>query len=131
MQFFDGEKFLSRARHHKRKRIFRHIGGQAAEDFFSALISKEQFPANAAVSIEHWRCRRSDLQTVAVSFDKSAAPHVALDQAFGFELCVGIRNRGAVDAKHGREFTAGRDAVALAQITCMYQGAQLVAKLDV
>jgi len=36
-----------------------------------------------------------------------------------------------VNAEHGREFTAGGNAVALAQIARVHEGAQLVAKLDV
>src|SRR4029077_19523629 len=55
----------------------------------------------------------------------------ALNQAFGFQLGVSIRHRGAVDAEHGRKLTAGGNAVALTQIAGVHESAQLVAKLDV
>jgi len=35
-----------------------------------------------------------------------------LNQAFGFQFGIGIRHGGAVNAKHGRELTAGWNAVA-------------------
>jgi hypothetical protein len=56
---------------------------------------------------------------------------VALNQAFGFQLGVSIRHGRAVNAKHSRELAAGRNAVAGAQIACVHEGAQLIAKLDV
>jgi hypothetical protein len=56
---------------------------------------------------------------------------VTLDQAFRLKLCVGVRDGGAVHAKHGGELTAGGNAVAWAQIAGVHKGAQLVAKLDV
>ena len=42
-----------------------------------------------------------------------AAADVALDQAFGFEFGVGIRDGGAMDAELRSEFAAGGDAVAV------------------
>src|SRR5258707_1317005 len=78
----------------------------------NALIGEEQFPADSPVSIQDWRRRRSDLQAVAVSLYKRAASHVALNQAFGFQFGIGIRHGRAVNAKHGRELTAGWNAVA-------------------
>src|SRR5713101_2522824 len=131
LEFLDGEELLRRACHHKRERIFRHIGSQAAEDFFSALIGEEQFPPDSPISIQNRRRGRRDLQAVAISLDERAASHVALNQAFRFQLGISVRHRGAVNAEHGGEFAARRNAVAGPQIACMHEGAQLVAKLDV
>ena len=131
LQFFDGKKFFSRARHHKGERIFRHVSREAAKDFLSAFIGEKQLPANPPVAIQHRRRGRRDLQSVTVSLDERAASDVALNQAFGFQLGVSIRYRGAVNAEHGRELAARRNAVAGTQISRVHEGAQLVAKLDV
>ena len=131
LEFFDRKELLCRAGHHKRKCIFRNIGSETAEDFFAAFIGKEQFPADAPVSIQNWRCRRGDLQAVTVSLNERTASHVALNETFRFQLGVGIGYRGAMNAEHGREFTAGRNAIARAQISGVDEGPQLIAKLDV
>src|SRR3989441_2196255 len=68
---------------------------------------------------------------MAVGLDKRAAPDVPLNQPFGFQLRVSVRYRCAMNAQHGRQLAARRDAVAGAQITGMHERAQLIAKLDV
>src|SRR5713226_6202468 len=68
---------------------------------------------------------------MAVGLDKRAAPDVSLNQPFGFQLRVGVRHRCAMNAQHGRQLAARRDAVAGTQITGMHERAQLIAKLDV
>src|SRR6202045_2901380 len=125
------KELLCRARHHKRERVFRHISREAAEDLLAAFIGEEQFPPDSPVSIQDRRRRRRNLKSAAVSFDERAASHVALNQPFRFQLGVSVRHRGAVNAKHGRELRAGRDAVARAQIARVDEGGQLIAKLDV
>src|SRR5260370_1245500 len=131
LQFFDGKILLCRAGHNKRERIFRHVGSEAAKDLFPAFIGEEEFPANSPVPIQDRRRRWRDLQSVAVSLDERAASHVTLNQAFGFQLGVSIRHRGAVNAEHGCELAASRNAVAGPQIARVHKRAQLVAKLDV
>jgi hypothetical protein len=56
---------------------------------------------------------------------------VALNQAFGFEFGIGVRDGGAVNAKLRGKFAAGGNAVAVTQFAAMYEGAKLVAQLDV
>src|SRR6266571_4777224 len=68
---------------------------------------------------------------MAVGLDKRAASDVPLNQPFGFQLRVGVRHRRAMNAQHGRQLAARRDAVAGTQITGMHERAQLIAKLDV
>ena len=130
-QFFDGEKFLGGPRHDERKSFSRRSGSEAAEHFFAAFVGEEQFPANAAIAIEHRRRGRSDFKAVAIAANVCAAADVALDQAFGFEFGVGVGDGGAMHAEHGGEFAAGGDAVAVTQIAGMDEGAELVAQLDV
>src|SRR6202158_1128677 len=131
LQFLDREELLCGARHHKRERVFRHIGSESAKDFFPAFIGEEQFPPDSPISIQGRGGRRRDLQSVAVALDERAASHVALNQPFRFQLGVGIRHRRAVNSEHRRELTARPNAVAGAQIARMHEGAQLIAKLDV
>jgi hypothetical protein len=45
---------------------------------------------------------------------------MALDEAFGLQLCVGVGYRGSVHAEHGSQLAAGRDAIAGAQVTSMH-----------
>src|SRR5260370_10552776 len=131
LQFLDGKIFFRRTCHHERERIFRHIGREAAKNFFPAFIGEEQFPADSSVAVQdRWR-RRRDLQSVAVSLDKRAASYVALNQTLRFQLGISIRHCCAVNAKHGGELTAGRNADARAQVALVNTRAQLVAKLDV
>src|SRR5882762_6701492 len=111
LQLFDGKELLCRTRHHKRERIFWHIGSEPAEDLFPAFIGEEQFPPNSSVSIQDRRRGRRDLQSVAVALDERAASHMALNQPFRFQLGVSVRHRRAVNAEHGRKLTAGRNAV--------------------
>jgi len=47
LQFFNGEKFGSGARHDERKRVLGSSGGKAGENFFAAFIGEEEFPAEA------------------------------------------------------------------------------------
>src|SRR6266446_60249 len=131
LKFFDGKELLCGTRHHERERIFRHIGSEAAEDFFPALIGEEQFPANSSVAIQDRRGGWRNLQPVAVSLDKRAASHVALDQPFRLQFGVSVCHRGAVNAEHSGKLAARRDAIARAQVTRVDERAQLVAKLDV
>ncbi len=131
LQFLDGKEFLCRAGHHKRESIFGYVCSEPTKHLFPAFIGEEQFPPDSPVSIQDRRRRRCDLKSVAVSLDKRTASHVPLNQPFRFQLGVGIRHRRAVNAEHGRKFTAGRNAVAGAQIARVNEGAQLIAKLDV
>jgi len=131
LQFLNREKFFRRSRHDKGQRIFRQIGRQTAKHLFSSLIGEEQLPPDSAISIQHRRRRRSDLQSVAISLDERAAPNVSLNQSFRFEFSVGVRHGGAVHAEHSRKLAAGRNAVTGAQIARMNKGPQLIAKLDV
>jgi hypothetical protein len=70
---------------------------------------------------------------LAVRFAKNecSAAHMAANQAFGFKFRIGVGHRGAVNTKLHGKFTARRDAISRAQIPCVYQGANLVAQLDV
>ena len=79
LQLLDGKELLCRTRHHKRERIFRHIGSETAEDLLPAFIGEEQFPPDSPVSIQDRRRRRRNLQPVTVSFDERAASYVALN----------------------------------------------------
>src|SRR4029077_15965543 len=108
-----------------------NIGHEPGKHLFSALIGKKQLPPDAPVSIQHRRRRRRDLQSVAISLDKRAPPHVALNQPFRLQFGVSVRHRRAVDAKHGSQLAARWNAVTRAQSSRMDEGAQLIAKLDV
>jgi hypothetical protein len=131
LQFFHGEKFGCRTRHNEGEHVLWSRGGEAGENFFAAFIGEEKFPAKAIAIVEERRRGRRDFQAVAIGADKSAAAHMALDEALGFEFGVGVGDGGAMDAKRESEFTAGGDAVAGAKIASVDQGTKLVAKLDV
>ncbi len=131
LQFFNGEKLGSGARHHEGERILWSRGGKAGENFFAAFIGEEKFPAEAIANVKGGRWGRRNFQAVAIGADESAASDVALDEAFGFEFGVGIGDGGAMDAEGESEFAAGGDAVTGTQIAGMDQGTELVAKLDV
>src|SRR5262249_29976542 len=109
-------------------------GRESAQELVAGFSGEQQPPAQPPVAVGgKGRRRRREAQRVpvAVALDERAASDVALYQAFGFELRIGIGHRGPVDAQNGREFPAGRDAVAGAQIACVHQGTKLVAQLDI
>jgi hypothetical protein len=66
-----------------------------------------------------------------MALDVCAAADVALDEAFGLQLGIGVGHGGAMHSQHGGQLAAGRDAVAGTQIACMHQGTQLIAQLNV
>jgi hypothetical protein len=130
LQFLHGKKFGSRARHDEGDRVFGSRSGEAGEDFFTAFIGEEKFPAEAITTVDERRRGRRDFQAVAIGADEGAAADVALDEAFGFEFGVGVGDGGAMDAESESEFTAGGDAVAGTEIAGVDQGTKLVAQLD-
>src|ERR1700693_3971819 len=67
----------------------------------------------------------------AFAANESAAPYVAADQAFGFELGVRVCDGGAVNAQLRGEFAACGGAFSRAQIASVNQRADLIAQLDV
>src|SRR5258706_1691706 len=77
--------------------------------------------------MEHWQ----NLVGFRFTTNESSATDMAADQTFGFELRVRVGDRGAMDAELHSEFAARRKAVSEAQFACVYQGAKLVAQLDV
>ena len=117
--------------HYKRERIHRRAGREAAQHFVAPLIGEEQFPANAVSAIQDGRRRRRNLEAIAVATNKGAAADMTLDQPFRFELRIGVRNGGAVNTEHCREFAASGNAVAGPQIAGVHKRAQLIAKLDI
>jgi len=121
LQILDGEEFLRGARHDKRNGVLWRSSGQAAQDFFAAFVGKEQFPANAARAIEHWRRGRRDAQAVTIAANKRAAPNVSLNQPLGLEFRIGIGDRGAMHAQRPGQFAAGGNAVPGTQIAGMHQ----------
>jgi ABC-type sulfate/molybdate transport systems ATPase subunit len=76
---------------------------------------------------------RRGLRFLRVPFfeNKCSATHVAADQAFGFKLRIRVSDGSAVHAELHSKFTARRNAVSGAQIPGVYQGAKLVAQLNV
>jgi hypothetical protein len=77
------------------------------------------------------RGRGLTLVTIRFSKNERSAPHMATDQALGFKFRIGVGDRGAVNAELHGKFTARRDTVSRTQIPCVYQGADLVAQLDI
>src|SRR6266566_8166861 len=75
--------------------------------------------------------RSWNLAGFRLTANECSAAHMAADQAFGFEFRVCIGDRSTVDAELQGKFTARRNAVSRTQIACVYQGAKLVAQLDV
>ena len=96
LQFLHGEKFGSGARHDEGERVLRSRGGETGEDFFAAFIGEEKFPAEAIAIVEDCGGGRRNFQAVAIGADEGAAADVALDEAFGFELGVGVGDGGAM-----------------------------------
>src|SRR6267143_4520426 len=77
--------------------------------------------------MEHWQ----NLVGFRFATNESSTADMAADQSFGFELRVRVGDCGAMDAELHSEFAARRKAVSKAQFACVYQGAKLVAQLDV
>src|SRR3981189_3710482 len=77
--------------------------------------------------MEHWR----NLVGFRFATNESSTADMAADQTFRFEFRVRVGDRGAMDAELHREFAARWKAVSEAQFACVYQGAKLVAQLDV
>src|SRR5882762_2126139 len=77
--------------------------------------------------MEHWR----NLVGFRFAANESSAAHMPADQTFGFEFRVRVGDRGTVDAELHSELAARRNAVPGTQIACVYQGAKLVAQLNV
>jgi hypothetical protein len=71
------------------------------------------------------------VKNIAVSAYERATAHVPLNEAFGFELRVGVRDRGTVHAEDLREFAAGWDAITRTQVAGVNEGAQLVTQLNI
>ncbi|HYW85136.1 MAG TPA: hypothetical protein VFB30_17875, partial [Spirochaetia bacterium] len=131
LQLFHREEFGSGAGHDKRESVLGSRSGEAGEDFFAAFIGEEEFPAEAIAVVEERRRGRGDFQAVAIGADEGAAADVALDEAFGFELGVGVGDGGAMNTESESEFAAGGNAVTGTQIAGVDQGTELVAELDV
>ena len=74
---------------------------------------------------------RGNFPDSIVIANERATSHVAVDEAFGFELGVGVGDGRAVDAQLRGKFAACGNALARAQIAAMNEGADLVAQLDV
>jgi len=55
LQFFNGEKLGSGARHDERERVLGGRGGEAGENFFAAFIGEEEFPAEAIAIVRGGR----------------------------------------------------------------------------
>src|ERR1700716_384163 len=77
--------------------------------------------------MEHWQ----NLVGFRFTTNESSATDMAADQTFGFELRVRVGHRGAMDAELHSEFAARRKGGSGAQFACVYQGAKLIAQLDV
>ena len=129
-EFFDRKKFLRRTRGDEANRIGGNFWHQPAQRFLGAIVGEKRFPARGSVTITIGARRRSELSGGRAG-NKRSAPHVPLDQTFGFEFGVSVGHGGAVDAQVGSEFAAGRDAVAGAQFPAMDQRAQLIAQLNI
>ena len=112
-------------------RVDRSAGGEAAQDFVAAFVSKQEFPTNTVAAVQNGRRGWRDLQAVAIAADEGAAADVSLDKAFGLEFGVGVGHSGAMDTEHLREFAAGGNAVAGVKVTGVNKGAKLIAKLDI
>src|SRR5260370_41793581 len=69
LQFLDGKELLRRTRHHKRERVFRYIGGEAALDLCPAFYGEEAVPPGSPVSIHHPWGRRREPPCPSIYFD--------------------------------------------------------------
>ena len=63
--------------------------------------------------------------------NERAAAHVAADQSFGFQLRVGIGDRGPVYTELHGKLPARGNAVTRTQIAAVHEGAELVAELHI
>ena len=126
-EFFDREEFTRRPRNRERDGAWRNIRHQAAQAIFAALVGKQRFPAQrTAVAIRARRRRELLHRRVA---NECAATHVPLDQPFGFEFGIGVRDRRAVHAELTGKLAARGYAIAGAKLARMNQSAQLVAAI--
>ena len=98
----------------ERNRSRRNVRHQAAQPFFAALVGEKRFPSQVAAAVAIRARRRRELLHGHRANIRSA-PHVTLNQAFGFEFGVSIRHRGSVNAEVRGQFAARRNAISGAQ----------------